>query len=57
MIEIGSGLAAVIGAGVGGAASFAGTWLSSHFELKKVQDAFKNDTLAEYVKNAPEAHL
>ncbi|WP_453984917.1 LCP family protein [Brevibacterium casei] len=26
-------------------------------ELKKVQDAFKNDTLAEYVKNAPEAHL
>ena len=26
-------------------------------ELKKVQDAFKNDTLADYVKNAPEAHL
>lgn len=38
MIEIGSGLAAIIGASVGGLASFAGTWLSSHFELKKVRD-------------------
>ncbi|MGO2943552.1 MAG: LCP family protein [Brevibacterium aurantiacum] len=26
-------------------------------ELKKVQDAYKNDTLDEYVKNAPESHL
>lgn len=26
-------------------------------EQKKVQDAFKNDTVADYVKNAPEAHL
>lgn len=41
MIEIGSGLAAIVGASVGGAASFAGTWLSSHFELKKVQDERK----------------
>lgn len=26
-------------------------------ELKKVQDAFKNDTLGDYVQNAPESHL
>lgn len=26
-------------------------------ELKKVQDAYKNDTLDEYVQNAPESHL
>ncbi|WP_231445139.1 LCP family protein [Brevibacterium zhoupengii] len=26
-------------------------------ELKKVQDAYKNDTLDDYVKNAPESHL
>ena len=26
-------------------------------ELKKVRDAFKNDTVADYVQNAPEAHL
>lgn len=26
-------------------------------ELEKVRDAYKNDTLAEYVQNAPEAHL
>ncbi|EKU47534.1 MULTISPECIES: LCP family protein [Brevibacterium] len=26
-------------------------------ELKKLQDAFKNDTVDEYVKSAPEAHL
>ncbi|MGO2863804.1 MAG: LCP family protein, partial [Brevibacterium sp.] len=26
-------------------------------ELEKVRDAYKNDTLADYVENAPEAHL
>lgn len=26
-------------------------------ELKKVQDAYKNDTLEDYVQNAPESHL
>lgn len=26
-------------------------------ELKKVQDAYKNDTVDDYVKNAPESHL
>ena len=26
-------------------------------ELKKVRDAFKNDTVDDYVQNAPEAHL
>ncbi|MCD1287659.1 LCP family protein [Brevibacterium sp. CCUG 69071] len=26
-------------------------------ELEKVRDAYKNDTLADYVQNAPEAHL
>src|SRR5699024_10494010 len=26
-------------------------------ELKKVQDAFKNDTVDDYVQNAPEAYL
>ncbi|TGD08585.1 LCP family protein [Brevibacterium sp. S111] len=44
-------------AGVGTAPNGASIVKVDDDELKKVQDAFQNDTVDEYVQNAPEAHL
>ena len=44
-------------AGVGTAPNGASIVNVDEDELKKVRDAFKNDTVADYVQNAPEAHL
>ncbi|MBP2522448.1 hypothetical protein BS618_27740 [Rhodococcus erythropolis] len=42
MVEIGSGLSAVLGALVGGSASYAGTWLNLKFQAKQAKHSRAN---------------